>query len=83
MQHGTESSTLFSFLPLLIMSIPLGITSRKLAEEKGRNVTLWTVLGFIPILNYICIVFFIGAANLRIERKLDHLIERLHAGELP
>ena len=72
MQQGSGSA-LLSLMPLILMSIPIGITARKLAKEKGRNVTLWTVLGFIPLVNYFCIMFFIGAANLRVERKLDEL----------
>jgi len=75
MEHGMESS-LLSLLPLLVMSIPLGIIARMLAQEKGRNVTRWTILGFIPIVNYFCFAFFIGAANLRLEKKIDQLLER-------
>ena len=74
MEHGTES-TLWSLLPLLIMTLPLGFIARMLAKEKGRNVGLWTILGFIPLVNYFCFAFFIGAANLRLEKKLDQLLE--------
>jgi len=75
MEHGNES-TLLSLLPLLLVTIPLGFIARMLAKEKGRNVTLWTVLGFIPLVNYLCLAFFIGAANLRLEKKIDQLLER-------
>jgi len=74
MEHGTES-TLLSLLPLVIMTVPLGFIARKLAKEKGRDVTLWTILGFIPLVNYFCFAFFIGAANLRLEKKIDQLLE--------
>lgn len=74
MEQGNVS-TLMNLLPLVIITIPLGFIARMLAKEKGRNVTLWTVLGFIPMVNYFCLAFFIGAANLRLENKLDQLLE--------
>ena len=80
MQQGTES-TLFSLLPLLLMTLPLGFISRMLAKEKGRNVLLWTVLGFIPLVNYFCLMFFIGAANLKVERRIEQLFEQLNASK--
>jgi len=67
---------LISFLPLIIMTLPMGVIAHLLAKEKGRNVTLWTILGIIPMINFFTIWFFIGAANLKIERKLDELLER-------
>lgn len=75
MDHGTES-TLLSLLPLLLVMLPIGFISRMLAKEKGRNVTTWTILGFFPIVNYFAIIFFIGAANLKLERKIDELLAR-------
>jgi len=47
-----------------------------LAKEKGRRVLLWTVLGFIPGVNILVMWFFIGAANLRLEGKIDELLRR-------
>jgi len=46
-----------------------------LAKEKGRNVLLWTILGFIPVVNIFCMWFFVGAANLRLEEKIDRLLK--------
>lgn len=68
-------STLLSLLPLLLMTLPIGVIARMLAKEKGRNVGLWTFLGFIPVANYLFLTFFIGAANLRLEKKVDALFE--------
>lgn len=67
---------LMSFLPLIFISLFFGIIANMLAKEKGRNVTLWTVLGFIPLVGYVCMPFFIGSANLRLEEKIDRLLER-------
>ena len=70
------TSPLVQLIPLLLLSVTLGITAYLLAKEKGRNVVLWTVLGSIPVVNFFCISFFIGAANLRLERKIDQLLQK-------
>jgi len=67
---------LVQFIPLLLFSLGFAIVAYKLAREKGRNVLLWTILGAIPVLNFICMGFFVGAANLHLERKLDELLSR-------
>jgi len=68
------TSAILSFVPFLILSSMLGVVAFLLAREKGRNVPLWTILGIIPFINFACVCFFIGAANLRLERKLDLLL---------
>ena len=65
-----------SFVPLLMLSIVIGIQSHFLAKEKGRNVPLWTELGFVPVVNLFCIWYFTGAANFRLEKKVDELLKR-------
>jgi hypothetical protein len=79
-QTSSESSGagngLIAFLPLVIISIFIAIPAYLLAKEKGRNVRLWTVLGLIPMVNFICMWFFVGAVNLRLEKKIDALLER-------
>ena len=59
------------------MSLVMAIAANLLAREKGRNVTKWTILSLIPIVNFACIWFFIGATNLHTERKLDEILKRL------
>lgn len=76
MDH-TSASLLISFLPLILMSLLMAIAANLLAREKGRNVTKWTILALIPIVNFACIWFFIGATNLHTERKLDEILKRL------
>ena len=71
-----SSAGLMSFLPLIFISMGFGIAANMLARDKGRNVTLWTTLGFIPLVGYVCMPFFVGAANLRLEEKIDRLLER-------
>ena len=61
-------------VPIVIMLI-FSIVAHMLAKEKGRNVPLWTILGFLPVVNIFCMWFFVGAANLRLEEKIDQLLE--------
>ena len=61
-------------LPIIVMFI-FSLVAHMLAKEKGRNVLLWTILGFIPVVNIFCMWFFVGAANLRLEEKIDRLLE--------
>lgn len=74
---NTSASLLISFLPLILMSLLMAIAVNLLAREKGRNITKWTILALIPVVNFACIWFFIGAANLHTERKLDEILKRL------
>lgn len=70
-----------SFLPLIFLSVLIAISANLLAKDKGRNVMAWTVLGAIPVLNWAFIWYFIGATNLRLERKIDEVIARLAASD--
>jgi hypothetical protein len=65
----TPTNGFLAFVPLLIISVLIAIPAHLLAKDKGRNVTLWTVLGLIPLVNYVCMFFFVGASNLRLEKK--------------
>jgi hypothetical protein len=82
MQTHPESSFL-SLLPLLLLSLCMGIASFLLAKDKGRNPVKWAILGSIPIVNFACVWYFIGASNVRVERKIDDLIARLNATVKP
>lgn len=69
-----QPSPILQFIPLMVISLVLGFVAHKLAKDKGRNVLTWTVLGFLPIVNFMCAWYFVGASNLRLERKLDALL---------
>jgi hypothetical protein len=72
----TPTSGLLAFVPLIFFSVLIAIPAHLLAKDKGRNVPLWTILGLIPLVNYVCMFFFIGASNLRLEKKIDALLEQ-------
>lgn len=71
--ENNNLSVLISFLPLVLMSLLMVMPARLLAKEKGRNVTRWTILALIPMVNFACLWFFIGASNLKLEKKIDEL----------
>lgn len=73
----STQNPLISLIPFLMISCCLAFVSWALAKEKGRNVILWTVLGLIPIVNWFCMLLFIGAANLRLEKKFDEILDTL------
>ena len=76
--ENNAPSIFVTFLPLIFMSLLMAVSAHLLAKDKGRNVLLWTVLALIPIVNFACIWYFIGASNLKLERKLDMLMNQLN-----
>lgn len=77
MDEMSASKIVIDLLPLVLITIVSGVTAHKLAKEKGRNVLLWTILGSIPVISFLFVWYFAGAANLRLERKLDQLVQDL------
>jgi hypothetical protein len=61
---------------LVFLSLILAIMSYKLAKEKGRNIILWTILGLIPVINWFCVWYFVGAVNSKLEKKIEHIIQQ-------
>jgi O-antigen/teichoic acid export membrane protein len=76
--ENNAPNMLVTFLPLIFMSLLMAVSAHLLAKEKGRNVALWTILALVPVVNFACIWFFIGASNLKLERKLDALMDQLN-----
>lgn len=66
-----------TFLPWLIMTLPIVFICHRLAKEKGKNVTLWTVLGIIPVVNYFALAYLVGSVNALLEKKVDRLLSLL------
>jgi hypothetical protein len=78
--HTPPQTTLWlSFLPLLVMTIPLGIICYHLAKNKGLRVVPWIFWGFIPIVNYFILIYLVGAKDKLIDDKLNNIIRILEA----
>ena len=69
-------NSLLAVLPFLFFSIPTAIIANLLARDKGRNVAVWTVVALVPGIGLFALWYFVGAANLRVERKLDEFLKR-------
>ena len=65
------------FLPLIIISIPIMFICRSLAKEKGKDVTLWTILGLIPGINIYSLLYLFGASSTILERKIDNILAQM------
>jgi len=65
------------FLPLIIISIPIMFICRSLAKEKGKDATLWTILGLIPGINIYSLLYLFGASSTILERKIDKVLAQM------
>lgn len=64
-------------MPLLFISLVAGIVCCRLAIEKKKNIVLWTICGFIPIIGLFCVLpYMVGSADLGLHAKVDHLISQ-------
>lgn len=66
-----------SLVPLILATIPIVVICHRLAKEKGKDVTLWTILGIIPLVNYFALFYLIGTVNAHLERKVDQVLSLL------
>ena len=69
--------TIQQFLPLIIISIILMFVCRSLSREKGKNVTLWTILGLVPAVNFYSLLYLLGAPSKVLEEKMDKILNLL------
>lgn len=77
-QTFNQPNPLLSFLPLVLIMVPLIFVIRKLAIEKGKDAVLWTILACIPIVNFVILWYIVGTPNKRLENKIDKILESLN-----
>ncbi len=77
MQPVNPQNPLVTFLPLLLIMVPMIFVISTLAKEKGKNVTLWTILACIPLINIIILPYIVGAPSKTLENKLNKILEIL------
>jgi len=68
-----------ALIPLIILMIPIIFINYRLAKDKGKNIVKYTILGFIPLLNYIALVYLVGTPNLILDKKVDRILTLLEA----
>jgi hypothetical protein len=70
----TPEASFMSFLPLLLMSLAFGFVGHYLAKDKGRPVMRWTIFCIVPFINLFSLTYLVGCTNLRLEAKLDAIL---------
>lgn len=76
MEPEVAGGGLVGLLPFFLVNFFFAIAVYMLAKDKGRNVAKWTLLALIPLVGMFAMPYFIGAANLRLEEKIDRLLEQ-------
>ena len=66
---------LMSFLPWLLMSIPIAIITAFIAKRQGKNETTWFLIGLIPIVNYFIIMWLMISIFLDMYEKLKGIFD--------
>lgn len=72
---AVQPSLIEGLIPFFIFGVGFSVVAYKLANEKGRNAWVWAILALIPIVNFWCIPYFIGASNFKLEAKVDALLK--------
>lgn len=70
-----------SFLPLIVIMIPMVFIINRLAKEKGKNIILWTILACIPLVNMVIIPYIVGTPSKIQEDKLNKILDLLKEQE--
>lgn len=73
-----QPNPIASLLPMIIIMIPLIFIIRQLAKEKGKDMTLMTILACIPFINFIILPYIVGTPSKILEDKMDKIIETLN-----
>lgn len=76
-----QPSPIMALLPLILLMVPMIFVINRLAKEKGKNVTLWTILACIPFVNVIILPYIVGTPSNIQEDKINRIIELLNKQE--
>lgn len=56
-----------------LINLPLAIVVNLVARDKGRNVTLLTLLAIIPLVSIYAVIYTIGVSSKIQDKKLDRI----------
>ncbi|TAJ06902.1 hypothetical protein DMA11_22130 [Marinilabiliaceae bacterium JC017] len=73
-----QPNPLMQLLPLVLIMVPMIFVINRLAKEKGKNVTLWTILACIPFVNMIILPYIVGTPSKIQEDKINKIIKLLN-----
>ena len=70
-------NSLFSLMPMIIMTIPLIILNYSTAGRKGKSQGLYMFLGFIPLINMFSFLYLVSITDKEVLDKIDLILNRL------
>jgi len=65
------------FVSFIVIYIPVVLICYMLAKEKGKDITLWTVLSLIPVINFFVLLYLVGTPNTALDKKVDRILNLL------
>jgi hypothetical protein len=68
--RGMPMQTFLQFIPLLLISLVIGIFMAVAASKVGRSPVLWFILGAIPVVNFFFIWIATWSVIIELYRKL-------------
>ncbi len=54
---------------IFIQGVSLGVLCFLLAKSKNRNSKIASILGFIPMINYLAVLYYVGVPKLEIRQS--------------
>lgn len=68
---GIPFSVLSGFIPIIIISLLIGVLHYLVAGKKGENQLKWFGLGSIPFFNYFSIIYLMSFTNADIKKFIS------------
>jgi hypothetical protein len=70
---------IISFIPLIIMTIPIVIFNVFLSKRKGRDPIVFGVLSVIPLVGFYLALYLASLTDKSISEKIDKIITLLES----
>jgi len=71
-----QSSGIAQFIPIILLSIILGILMAWVASKLDKNKTLWFFLGATPFLNFMFVSVAVWIAIIGVHRRVKAIEEK-------
>ena len=65
------------FLPLILMTLPFVFLNGFIANRKGKNVILFVIFSFIPLVAFYLAIYLIPLTDASVLQKLDKISSQL------
>ncbi|MBN2436413.1 MAG: hypothetical protein JXK07_14215 [Spirochaetes bacterium] len=72
-----QPNMLVSFMPMILLTIPMIVLNCKVAKRKGRSQVLYLILSVIPIVNFFSCLYLISLTDIEVVEKLNSILEKL------